>query len=200
MKKKLLIYLVLFIVFIVLAIIFIKKKTSGSAVDQDQSKIVEASIIDIVDPLDGIETLRTPEPTPNPTIAPSQPPTKEPKEVKVKKNKNKKKKAKKKKVKKNIQTFKITAYCPCARCCGKCTGKTSTGTTANEGRTIAVDPKTIPYGTHVKFNGHEYIAEDCGGAIKGNRIDLYFDSHSEALDWGVRYIDVEILPKKNKGE
>lgn len=86
--------------------------------------------------------------------------------------------------------FKLTAYCACAKCCGKTDGITASGTKATEGRTIAVDPTVIPYGTEVTINGNTYIAEDCGGAIDGNRIDVYFDSHSEAWDFGVQYADV----------
>jgi len=41
-------------------------------------------------------------------------------------------------------------------------------------------------GTEVEIDGHIYIAQDVGGAISGNRIDLYFDSHEDALQWGVR--------------
>lgn len=89
--------------------------------------------------------------------------------------------------------YKITAYCHCVKCCGKNDGITATGTKATEGRTIAVDPKQIPYGTEVEIDGHIYIAEDCGGAIKGNRIDLYFDSHKEALNFGIQTKQVTIL-------
>jgi 3D (Asp-Asp-Asp) domain-containing protein len=68
---------------------------------------------------------------------------------------------------------------------------TATMTTPTAGRTIAVDPNIIPYGTKVEIEGIGIrIAEDCGGAIKGNRIDLYFDSHQEALEWGVQYKEV----------
>ena len=91
------------------------------------------------------------------------------------------------------EIFCITAYCACEQCCGKTDGITATGTVATEGRTIAVDPSIIPYGTEVIINGHTYIAEDCGGAIDGNRIDIFFDNHQEALNWGVQYLEVEIL-------
>ena len=94
---------------------------------------------------------------------------------------------------KSTETFKLTAYCGCAKCCGKTDGITATGTKATQGRTIAVDPRVIPYGTKVVINGNTYIAEDCGGAIKGNRIDIYFDSHNEALQFGVKYADVHIV-------
>lgn len=90
------------------------------------------------------------------------------------------------------ETFKLTAYCPCMQCCGKTDGITASGTKATEGRTIAVDPNVIPFGTEVIINGHTYIAEDKGGAIKNNRIDVYFDSHQDALEFGVQYADVLI--------
>lgn len=94
----------------------------------------------------------------------------------------------------NLGTFKATAYCPCEKCCGiYASGYTATGTLATEGRTIAVDPNVIPYGTHVIINGHEYIAEDCGGAIDGNRIDIFFDSHQDALKWGVQQVEVFVM-------
>ena len=94
----------------------------------------------------------------------------------------------------DLGEFKITAYCPCTKCCGQwANGITSTGVTAQANRTIAVDPKVIPYGTKVLIDGNEYIAEDCGGAIKGNRIDIYFDTHQEALNWGVKYKGVMLV-------
>lgn len=90
--------------------------------------------------------------------------------------------------------FKLTAYCPCAKCCGQwADGITSTGVTAKAGRTIAVDPTVIPYGSLVEINGNTYVAEDCGGSIKGNRIDVYFNTHEEALEFGVQYADVYIV-------
>lgn len=90
--------------------------------------------------------------------------------------------------------FKITAYCACEKCCGiYASGYTATGTYATEGRTIAVDPSVIPYGTTVKINGQNYVAEDCGGAIKGNRIDIFFDSHDEASKYGVQNHDVFLV-------
>lgn len=90
----------------------------------------------------------------------------------------------------SLGSFKITAYCPCTACCGKSDGITSTGVKATANRTIAVDPKIIPYGSIVKIGGAEYVAEDCGGAIKGNRIDIYFDTHAEALEFGIQHKEV----------
>ena len=94
----------------------------------------------------------------------------------------------------HLGEFKITAYCACEKCCGKyASGYTSIGAKATQGRTIAVDPNVIPYGSIVEINGHEYVAEDCGGAIKQNRIDIYFDSHQDALNYGVQYHDVYLI-------
>lgn len=90
--------------------------------------------------------------------------------------------------------FKVTHYCACERCCGEwADGITYTGTTATEGRTIAVDPDVIPLGSTVVIDGHEYIAEDIGGAIQGNRIDVYMDSHEAALIEGVKETTVSIV-------
>lgn len=86
--------------------------------------------------------------------------------------------------------FTVTHYCACEICCGKTDGITATGTVATEGRTVAVDPEVIPYGSKIAVYypdgriGH-YIAEDCGGAIKGNRLDVYIDSHEAALAAGI---------------
>lgn len=97
----------------------------------------------------------------------------------------------------SLGTFKITAYCSCKKCCGKYAENRPNGIVYGasgeqliEGYSIAVDPKVIPYGEIVIINGIEHIAHDCGGAIKGNRIDLYMASHEEALDWGVQHIEV----------
>ena len=78
----------------------------------------------------------------------------------------------------------LTAYCPCKECSGAYGAHTSTGVLACEGRTVAVDPKVIPYGTEIEIDGNIYIAEDCGGSVKGNKIDIYFDSHEKTESFG----------------
>ena len=88
--------------------------------------------------------------------------------------------------------YKVTAYCPCAICCGKQTGITASGARATANHTIAA-PRTFSFGEHVSINGTTYTVEDRGGAIQGNRIDVYMNSHAEALAWGVRYLYVEVL-------
>lgn len=93
----------------------------------------------------------------------------------------------------SLGEFCLTAYCACTQCCGAgATGTTASGTTVTANRTIAVDTNVIPFGTEVIINGNTYIAEDTGGAINGNRIDIYFDSHQDALNFGVQYAEVFI--------
>lgn len=93
----------------------------------------------------------------------------------------------------SLGTFKLTAYCPCSKCCGEwADGITYTGTTATADRTVAVDPSVIPLGSTLYINGQAYIAEDIGGAIKKNRIDVFFDTHEDALEFGVLYANVSI--------
>ncbi|MBQ8236848.1 MAG: G5 domain-containing protein [Oscillospiraceae bacterium] len=93
-------------------------------------------------------------------------------------------------------TFKATAYTSTD---AGCDTKTATGTTVRVG-TVAVDPRVIPYGTRmfIVTNDGAYIygvgtAEDCGGSIKGNRLDLYFNTHSECVNFGVRNCTVYFI-------
>lgn len=95
---------------------------------------------------------------------------------------------------KSMGVFKITHYCQCSICCGPyADGITAIGTTAITNHTIAVSPSQIPYGSLVVINGQVYVAEDCGGAIKTNCIDIYVASHEEALAKGVFYTEVYVI-------
>ena len=102
--------------------------------------------------------------------------------------KGKPKRIKKKTLRANFEylgEYTLTAYCSCAKCCGKwSSGKTASGVKAKSNHTIAVDKKVIPLGSKVAINGIEYTAEDTGGGVKGKHIDIYFDTHSDALDFG----------------
>ena len=89
-------------------------------------------------------------------------------------------------------TYKITAYCPCSKCCGKTNGRTASGTTATAGRTVAASSQ-FAFGTKLNIGGHIYTVEDRGGAISGNKIDIFVNSHVEALQWGVRYLPVTVV-------
>lgn len=89
--------------------------------------------------------------------------------------------------------FRVSAFCSCSVCCGKWANNRpngivygASGAELKPNHSIAVDTDIIPYGKSVYIEGIEYVAEDCGGAIKGNRIDIYMDSHEAALEFGVK--------------
>ena len=113
--------------------------------------------------------------------------------------KGKAKRVKKKTLKgyESLGLYTLTAYCNCSKCCGGYAGrKTASGTIPKAGRTIAVDPQIIPYGTVIYINKHKYIAEDYGGAIKGRHIDIYFSTHKECLEFGKQ--EAEVFKRKKK--
>lgn len=89
-----------------------------------------------------------------------------------------------------ISDVRLTAYEASEVSCGESAdGITKTGTRVVAGRTIAVDPDIIPLGSRVVINGHTYTAEDIGGKVKGNHIDIYMDTVSECMNFGTRYAD-----------
>jgi len=93
-----------------------------------------------------------------------------------------------------VFTMNTSAYSPDARSCGKyANGRTATGKRAGYG-IAAVDPRVIPMGSKLYIEGYGYaIAADVGRAIKGNRMDLGFNSHKGALKWGRRTVRVVIV-------
>lgn len=92
-----------------------------------------------------------------------------------------------------VLTMNATAYCPCSICCGSyANGYTANGMKAGYG-VAAVDTRVIPLGTKLYVEGYGYcIAADTGGAIKGNRIDLCYGSHSAALNSGFGHKNVKV--------
>ncbi len=89
-----------------------------------------------------------------------------------------------------LGTFKLTAYCICEKCCGKNDGITASGVKATPYKTVAVDKSVIPLGTELYINGDYFVAQDTGGAVKGNVIDVCVSSHEEAENFGVHYAKV----------
>ena len=95
--------------------------------------------------------------------------------------------------------FTLTHYCVAKyeHICGTGDGITATGTVATAGRTVAVDPSVIPYGTQMYVEGYGWrTAEDCGGAVNGNQIDIAVDTHEEAINMGTTSGGVWMLIKK----
>lgn len=95
-----------------------------------------------------------------------------------------------------VKRMLATAYDPGPQSCGRyASGRTSTGLKAGYG-VVAVDPKVIPLGTDLYIEGYGYaVAGDRGSAIKGNRIDLGFDTYAEAIRFGRKWVTVHVLKK-----
>jgi 3D (Asp-Asp-Asp) domain-containing protein len=102
----------------------------------------------------------------------------------------------------SLGEFKITAYCPCEKCCGYWAtvrpadenGEpivyTASGKIAAQGVTVAADTSILPFGTVLVIGGHEYTVQDRGGMVKGGHVDIYFDSHEAAKEWGTQYMEI----------
>jgi len=93
--------------------------------------------------------------------------------------------------------MRVTAYCWCRKCCGK----HSDGITANGHRirlrdTFVAADKMYSFGTEMVIPGYNNSQPvkvlDRGGAIRGNRLDVFFNSHQRAKVWGVRYLPVKV--------
>ena len=96
--------------------------------------------------------------------------------------------------------MEVTAYCACTKCCGPdAQGLTASGkpVSYNDGKFVAADTRVLPFGTKLQIPGYagrqpvEVI--DRGGAIKGNRLDVYFPTHQEALRWGRQHLTVTVF-------
>ena len=95
--------------------------------------------------------------------------------------------------------MKVTAYCPCPICCGAYSdGITASGKSINTNgsRFVAADTRILSFGTRLGIpgynNGQPVPVLDRGGAIKGNRLDVFFISHKQAIKWGVKHLDVKV--------
>ena len=92
--------------------------------------------------------------------------------------------------------FTATAYCKCTECNGRWgtdkpdgQAESATGAKLSEGVSIAADFSVLPPFTQVEISGMGiYTVHDCGGAIKGNRIDIYFENHEDAQAFGVQTV------------
>ncbi|WP_146663651.1 3D domain-containing protein [Anaerohalosphaera lusitana] len=93
--------------------------------------------------------------------------------------------------------MRVTAYCPCAKCCGKhANGITANGHKINWGDRFVASDKMFGFGTEMKipgYNGGKSIkVKDRGRLIKGNRLDVFYNTHYTAKKWGTRYLDVKV--------
>jgi 3D (Asp-Asp-Asp) domain-containing protein len=100
----------------------------------------------------------------------------------------------------HVVWMEVTAYCPCKKCCGpKAQGVTASGKRVNfnDGLFVAADKKVFDFHTKLKIpgyaNGEAVPVLDRGGAIKGNKLDVFFPSHVEALKWGRQKVAVTVV-------
>lgn len=90
----------------------------------------------------------------------------------------------------SLGTYRITHYCGCASCNGSwADSPTASGAYPVSGRTVAM--ADLPFGTKVEINGQIYTVEDRG--VPSGCVDIYVDSHSEALNSGMYYAEVRVV-------
>lgn len=99
----------------------------------------------------------------------------------------------------SLGEFKLTSYCACEKCCGYWATirpldedgnpivYTASGAIARQGVTVAADTDVLPFGTVLLIGGEEFIVQDVGGGVQGKHIDIYFEDHRAAVEFGVRY-------------
>ena len=81
--------------------------------------------------------------------------------------------------------FQVTGYCSCTICCGEKEERlTKSETVPRASHTVAADPSVIPLGTRIVIDDVVYTVEDTGKAVEGMRLDIFFDSHEEAVRYG----------------
>lgn len=85
-----------------------------------------------------------------------------------------------------LGNFTLTAYCNCAQCCGTAGNLTASGTVPAAGHTVAM--AGVPFGTQLSINGSIYTVEDLGTPY--GHVDIFFDNHADALNFGLQYADV----------
>ncbi len=93
--------------------------------------------------------------------------------------------------------MRVTGYCPCPKCCGQSAdGITANGHKIRPGETFVAADRRYPFGTEMVIpgynNGQAVKVLDRGGAIRGDKLDAFFHTHQEALEWGVQYLDVQV--------
>lgn len=94
----------------------------------------------------------------------------------------------------HLGEFKLTSYCSCPICCGVWSGgPTASGNMPIEGRTVAM--AGVPFGTKLVINGYIYTVEDRGTPY--GHVDVYQNSHEDAVQFGVQYADVYLAKQAN---
>ena len=158
---------------------------------QEENSHIEEMPIQEEKPIEETQAIEAPVPSPNPIVqqAPIQEQAKE-----TISNRNSE-------LREEWIQFTATGYCACQKCCGKINGVTASGAKAVAGITVAM-PSSYSFGTKIQLKsangnlmngGNYYTVQDRGGAIKSNRIDIFFSSHQEALNFGRRTVYLKVV-------
>lgn len=89
----------------------------------------------------------------------------------------------------SLGEFKVSGYCGCSECSSGF-NLTYSGTVPMPEHTIAADLDLYPIGTRLIIDGIVYTVEDTGSMVNGNHIDIFFDSHETALNFGLQTLEV----------
>ncbi len=158
---------------------------------QEENSQTEEISIQEEKPIEETQVIETPVPSPDPIV--QQTPIQEPAKETISNRSSE--------PREEWIQFSATGYCACQKCCGKANGVTASGTKAVAGITVAM-PSNYSFGTRIQLKsangnlmngGNYYTVQDRGGAIKSNRIDIFFSSHKEALNFGRRTVYLKVV-------
>jgi len=95
-------------------------------------------------------------------------------------------------VRQSLGFFEVTAYCPCEKCCGEyADGITASGHMIQAGDKFCAADPMISFGLKLEILGYGFVPVlDRGGAIKGRKLDVFFNTHQEALEWGRKKLEI----------
>ncbi len=95
-------------------------------------------------------------------------------------------------IRRSLGIFEVTAYCPCKKCCGRfADGITASMHRIQKGDRFCAADKSFPFRVMLDIPGYGFVPVlDRGGKIMGNRLDVFFDTHEEALKWGRQELEI----------
>ena len=93
-----------------------------------------------------------------------------------------------------METFKVSAFCPCVKCCGKTDRIMESRSPGVFPRNSVAAPSKYPFGTRIFLEGYGTFTVDYrGGSIKNNWIERFFNRHEQAVNWGVKFCKGKVM-------